>query len=67
MLSEAERGPVWRTDGAPDYNRRLVRDTPYAELELRRLARRELRIETRPVSAGRLFVRFRCEWSDTTR
>jgi hypothetical protein len=24
-----ERGPVWWTDGAPDYNRRLVRSTPY--------------------------------------
>ena len=26
-----ERGPVWWTDGAPDYNRRLARTTPYAE------------------------------------
>ncbi|WP_262268981.1 hypothetical protein [Microvirga yunnanensis] len=26
-----ERGPVWWSDGAPDYNRQLVRDTPYAE------------------------------------
>jgi hypothetical protein len=26
-----ECGPVWWRDGAPDYNRRLVRDTPYAE------------------------------------
>ena len=25
-----ERGPVWRTDGTPDYNRRMVRSTPYA-------------------------------------
>lgn len=25
-----ERGPVWWRDGAPDYNRRLVRNTPYA-------------------------------------
>ncbi len=25
-----ERGPVWWTDGAPDYNRWLVRNTPYA-------------------------------------
>ena len=25
-----ERGPVWWTDGAPDYNRQLVRGTPYA-------------------------------------
>jgi hypothetical protein len=26
-----ERGRVWWSDGAPDYNRRLVRTTPYAE------------------------------------
>jgi hypothetical protein len=26
-----ERGPVWWTDGAPDYNRQLVRNTPYAD------------------------------------
>ena len=25
-----ERGPVWWTDGAPDYNRRLAANTPYA-------------------------------------
>lgn len=25
-----ERGPVWWDDGAPDYNRRRVEDTPYA-------------------------------------
>ena len=25
-----ERGPVWWDDGAPDYNRRLVHNTPYA-------------------------------------
>lgn len=25
-----ERGPVWWTDGAPDFNRRLARNTPYA-------------------------------------
>ena len=25
-----ERGPVWWTDGAPDYNRHLVRNSPYA-------------------------------------
>ena len=25
-----ERGPVWWRDGAPDYNRRLVSNTPYA-------------------------------------
>ncbi|NLD68685.1 MAG: hypothetical protein GX644_07690 [Limnobacter sp.] len=26
-----ERGPVWWADGAPDYNRRLVKNTPYAD------------------------------------
>ena len=25
-----ERGPVWWEDGAPDYNRHLARNTPYA-------------------------------------
>jgi len=26
-----ERGPVWWTDGAPDYNRKRVENTPYAD------------------------------------
>ncbi|KKB09958.1 hypothetical protein [Devosia chinhatensis] len=26
-----ERGPVWWHDGAPDYNRHMARNTPYAE------------------------------------
>ncbi len=26
-----ERGPVWWTDGAPDYNRHMAKNTPYAE------------------------------------
>lgn len=26
-----ERGPVWWTDGAPDLNRRMVKNTPYAD------------------------------------
>jgi len=26
-----ERGPVWWSDGAPDLNRRLARNTCYAE------------------------------------
>jgi hypothetical protein len=25
-----ERGPPWWTDGAPDYNRHMVQNTPYA-------------------------------------
>lgn len=24
-----ERGPVWWSDGAPDYNRRMMKNTPY--------------------------------------
>lgn len=26
-----ERGPVWWSDGAPDYTRHMARNTPYAE------------------------------------
>ena len=26
-----ERGPVWWTDGTPDFNRRMVKNTPYAD------------------------------------
>jgi hypothetical protein len=26
-----ERGPVWWADGAPDYNRRMAKNTPYAD------------------------------------
>ncbi len=26
-----ERGPVWWTDGARDFNRHLVKNTPYAD------------------------------------
>jgi len=26
-----ERGPVWWSDGAPDYNRHMVMNTPYAD------------------------------------
>jgi hypothetical protein len=29
--SLGERGAVWWTDGAPDFNRHLVINTPYAE------------------------------------
>ena len=33
-----ERGPVWWRDGAPDYNRKLAPNTPYAEWYERLLA-----------------------------
>jgi hypothetical protein len=26
-----ERGPVWWADGAPDYNRHMVKNSPYAD------------------------------------
>ena len=26
-----ERGPAWWLDGAPDYNRRMAANTPYAD------------------------------------
>lgn len=29
--SLGERGPVWWSDGAPDYNRHLATNTPYAD------------------------------------
>jgi len=29
-IALGERGPVWWADGAPDYNRRLAKNTPYA-------------------------------------
>jgi hypothetical protein len=40
-----ERGPVWWTDGAPDYNRHLARNTPYAAW-FERLSKRPARAET---------------------
>ena len=30
-IALGERGPVWWSDGAPDLNRRMARNTPYAE------------------------------------
>ncbi len=30
-IALGERGPVWWDDGEPDFNRRLVRNTPYAD------------------------------------
>ena len=29
-IALGERGPPWWDDGAPDYNRRLVKNTPYS-------------------------------------
>lgn len=30
-IALGERGMVWWDDGAPDYNRRMAKNTPYAE------------------------------------
>lgn len=30
-IALGERGPVWWTDGAPDYNRRMAVNTPYRD------------------------------------
>lgn len=30
-IALGERGPPWWDDGAPDFNRRIVANTPYAE------------------------------------
>lgn len=30
-IALGERGPVWWTDGAPDLNRRMAKNTPYAD------------------------------------
>ena len=30
-IALGERGPVWWNDGAPDFNRRMARNTPYAD------------------------------------
>ncbi len=30
-LALGERGSVWWSDGAPDFNRHLIKNTPYAE------------------------------------
>jgi len=30
-IALGERGPVWWDDGAPDFNRHMARNTPYAD------------------------------------
>ena len=30
-VSLGERGPPWWTDGAPDYNQQMARNTPYSD------------------------------------
>jgi hypothetical protein len=48
-----ERGPVWWKDGAPDLNRQMVKDTPYAAWYAREVRGRQA--SKRPPSpAGRV-------------
>jgi hypothetical protein len=52
-----ERGPVWWSDGAPDYNRTLVRNTPYAGWYAEVMARRaDADAATRPDSPPPGFI-----------
>ncbi len=50
-----ERGPVWWTDGSPDLNRHMVKNTPYASwyADLKTAGRREQRALSLEVSYGR--------------
>ena len=43
-----ERGPVWWTDGSPDLNRHMIKNTPYASWYsgLRTASRREQRAQS---------------------
>jgi hypothetical protein len=43
-----ERGPVWWTDGSPDLNRHMVKNTPYASWHaaLKTAGRREQRAQS---------------------
>jgi hypothetical protein len=34
-IALGERGPVWWDDGTPDYNRRMAKNTPYADWHAR--------------------------------
>jgi hypothetical protein len=50
-----ERGPVWWTDGSPDLNRHMVKNTPYAAwyTDLKTEGRREQRALSLEVGGGR--------------
>jgi hypothetical protein len=48
-----ERGPVWWEDGAPDYNRHLVHNTPYAAwFEIQRRAPDSFGVSAEPGDSG---------------
>lgn len=40
-----ERGPVWWSDGSPDYNRYMVKNTPYASWYASLMVRRRKRAQ----------------------
>jgi hypothetical protein len=47
-----ERGEVWWDDGSPDYNRRLVSNTPYAAWFANRLQRPFTTLQAQPFPAS---------------
>jgi hypothetical protein len=49
-----ERGPVWWADGSQDFNRHMVKNTPYASWYsgFKTAGRRELRAQSLEVGAG---------------
>jgi hypothetical protein len=49
-----ERGPVWWTDGSPDLNRHMVKNTPYAAWysDLKMTGRRDQRAQSSDISSG---------------
>ena len=49
-----ERGPVWWTDGSPDLNRHMVKNTPYASWYsgLRTAGRRQQRAQSLDMVGG---------------
>ena len=51
-----ERGPVWWTDGSPDLNRHLVKNTPYASwyAALKTAGRREQRAQSLDLRGGQV-------------
>jgi hypothetical protein len=51
-----ERGPVWWTDGSPDVNRHMVKNTPYLSWYsgLRRAGRSEQRAQSLEVRGGQM-------------
>jgi len=49
-----ERGPVWWTDGSPDLNRHMVKNTPYAAWysDRKMTGRRDQRAQSSDISSG---------------